>query len=346
MCADASSTPRPDPYGPQAYLHVSSAADEHEAAQLAERRGWQANRRAAVVFVVLCLFASCLSLLLHRRRSSSSGGPRSYSGDPALEFGPASGAGRPRPGGMLGLAAARNAAAARSRERVRLPRARVQHQASQTEALGPSPSVTPPPLSPPIRVLPSSSSSPPPPPLYPPPRLVSPPPPPPPPPAALLEPPLKPRPLSAVPPLAAAPTFRCDPLHPLCPRDQRLFPALFDPSLAPSRTPADARQRAASCSRLISSSPQLLGLFQHIPKNAGSAVERLMRIKFQHHVSMRHKSALWDGSGTTGQLVAYQRVPPPSIAQPFIVVFRHPIERLLSWYNFLRSGEEQRKCVP
>ena len=83
--------------------------------------------------------------------------------------------------------------------------------------------------------------------------------------------------------------------------------------------------RYASCVDRFVSAPKTLaqkGAYQHVPKTAGSAVEAFLGLPFSGHWSMRLKHPYLSGL-------------------PFFTVLRHPIERIVSWYSFLQTGEAQ-----
>jgi len=107
------------------------------------------------------------------------------------------------------------------------------------------------------------------------------------------------------------PRFECDMTHNMCARDIKLFPHIK----AASEDPIAHARRVAVCQELLHSPERSRFAFRHIPKNAGKAVERFLGIRFQGHTSMRRQRT-----------------------KRFVVVLRHPIERFVSWYNFLKNG--------
>lgn len=117
--------------------------------------------------------------------------------------------------------------------------------------------------------------------------------------------------------------FLCEAYHVYCERDVRLFPDIP----VKSSKPLDYNARLVTCKntgRAVARSKSARSklVFQHIPKNAGKAVESFLELEFQGHRAMRRKHPYPEG-------------------QPYLVVLRHPIERIVSWYYFLKAGKAQ-----
>lgn len=112
-------------------------------------------------------------------------------------------------------------------------------------------------------------------------------------------------------------SFQCKVAHTLCKKDKQLFPHLSNVVA----NPRDYKSRLTRC-RALSLNGSLRNelIFEHIPKNAGKAVEAFLGIEFKGHVSMRRQH--------------HFSKPAPR----YIVVLRHPIERMQSLYYFFKAG--------
>lgn len=113
----------------------------------------------------------------------------------------------------------------------------------------------------------------------------------------------------------------CDSLHEVCSVDFMILPELATISGSDNDTRYDR------CLHLRAHPPKIWR-FHHIPKNAGKAVEKFL-------------GSHWVPVGNNLHM-GFRKLNPPWDAKAInVVVLRHPIERMVSYYYFLKKGLHQ-----